>query len=34
MHGMFASSEGSSWTDEIIEEHRKEREREERLGGG
>jgi AbrB family looped-hinge helix DNA binding protein len=30
MDGMFASLGGASWTEEIIEEHRKEREREER----
>jgi AbrB family looped-hinge helix DNA binding protein len=34
MYGRFASSGGPSWTDELIEEHRKERERDERLLDG
>jgi AbrB family looped-hinge helix DNA binding protein len=34
LYGMFASSGGPSWTDELLEEHRKERERDERLLGG
>ena len=29
-YGMFADCSGGSWTEEIVEEHRREREREER----
>jgi len=33
MHGMFASLDGRSWTEELTDEHRKDRERDERLLG-